>query len=113
MGPQRPAVGHGEERDADLATVFVHGALDVDADGRRALVQDGELGLVVEQPRHGDALLLAAGEDVHPVGDGVPAAVALLDVRQLDQVQVRHQVRVAHPLGHHVRVSVRVDDLCR
>ena len=52
MGPQRPAVGHGEERDADLATVFVHGALDVDADGRRALVQDGELGLVVEQPRH-------------------------------------------------------------
>ena len=43
---------NGEEGDADLATVLVHGTFNVNADSRRALVQDRELWFVVEQPRH-------------------------------------------------------------
>jgi hypothetical protein len=38
---------------------LVHARLDVNADGRCALVQNGELRLMVEETRHGDALLLA------------------------------------------------------
>lgn len=41
-----------EERDADLATVQVHGAFDVHADRTRTLVQDRKLRLVIEQSRH-------------------------------------------------------------
>ena len=33
-------------------TVFVHVSFDVDADRARAFVQDGELGLVVEESSH-------------------------------------------------------------
>lgn len=42
----------GEERDANLATVQVHGAFDVHADRTRTLVQDSKLWLVIEQSRH-------------------------------------------------------------
>ena len=52
MLPEGATVRNGEEGDADLATVLVHGTFNVNADSRRAFVQDRELWFVVEQPRH-------------------------------------------------------------
>ena len=52
MFPQGPSVRYRKQCDAHLAAVLVHGALDVDADGRRTLVQDRELWFVVEQASH-------------------------------------------------------------
>ena len=49
----------GHEGDPTVLGRLVHLALDINRDGRCALVQEGELRLVVEQTRHAHALLLA------------------------------------------------------
>lgn len=50
--PERLAVGYSEECDAHLSTVLVHCIFHIHTHCTRALIQDGELWLVVEQPSH-------------------------------------------------------------
>ena len=52
MGPQGLSVGNGEESDGYFPATRVHDFFHVNADRGRALVQDGELRLVVEQTSH-------------------------------------------------------------
>lgn len=56
--PQRRAVSDSEESNADVDSVLVHLALDIDGHGRGALVKEGEARLVEEQASHTNALLL-------------------------------------------------------
>jgi hypothetical protein len=66
---QRAPVGDGEQGDVQLLGLVVQFRLHVHAHCAGALVQDGEEGPVVEESRHGHALLLPAGKDVCPVVD--------------------------------------------
>ena len=105
---ERGAVADGEERDLELARLRVQDVLDVQRYGAGALVQDGELGLVVEETGHGDALLLASRQDLGPVVDGVVAAFSLDEVAQLHFIEDLQQVPVGRAL---LRRLVGVDDL--
>lgn len=60
---------------------------------------------------HSDPLLLAAREHVHPVLDGVPAALALHQVRQLNDVQESLQLGVSAAAPRHLLARLRVDHL--
>lgn len=42
---------------------------------------------MIEEPCHGDALLLASGEDILPLADCVPAALAVDEVREVHHLQ--------------------------
>ena len=57
---KRWTVGDGEERDSKLPCIPIHHSLDIDAHGARALIQDCKLRPMVEETRHGHALLLPA-----------------------------------------------------
>jgi hypothetical protein len=91
--------------------MVVHDLLDLEGDGGRALIQDSvlsevdtvppqgdagrtHLGRVVEEPGHGDALLVAAGERVAPLPRLVPAALALDDALDLHDLEDAKQVIV-------------------
>lgn len=112
MGPERLAMGDGEERDADLSAVLVHAALDVHRDGAGALVEDGELWMVIEEARHGDSLLLAPAQHVDPVLDRVQAFFTLLHERsQLHDVEEVVQVLVGLAAPLHLLVRVRINNL--
>ena len=60
---------------------------------------------------YSDALLLAAAQHVHPVGNSIPSTFAFLDVGQLDKVEIGEQVVIFDALADHVLISVRVDNL--
>ena len=79
-------------------------------DAGGALVQDGELGAVVEQARHAQTLLLAQAELGAPVHDSVQAALAL---HQVLQVHLRQQPPQL-PLRDHVALArcARASTLC-
>ena len=67
---------------------------------------------MVEEARHGDALLQADGEGRRPFVFGVPAAGSVVDyVRYVDGFEPLGQVRVRDALGAHLPYRVRVDDL--
>lgn len=111
--PKPRPVGDGEEGDAHLAALRVHGSLHVHGYGGGALVEDRELRAVVEKARHLQALamrrsidhisevfqegnstyryplLLSPGQDVHPVLHGIPAAFPREDIPQLHSVEHR------------------------
>mmetsp|Transcript_43663 Transcript_43663/g.72107 ORF Transcript_43663/g.72107 Transcript_43663/m.72107 type:complete len:400 (-) Transcript_43663:345-1544(-) len=109
--PERGPMRDGDECDANLLAVLVHEAFDVDRDGRGALVEDGELRLVVKDARHGDALLLAAAEHIEPVLDRVPSALLDEQRLQLHVGQQLPQLLVAPSFGHRLRVRVWVREL--
>ena len=73
--PQTPAMADSHEGNAQLLGRIVHDLLRLERDAARALVENGVLGLVVEEPGHGHALLKAARKDVPPLRLGVPALV--------------------------------------
>jgi len=64
-----------------LSETVVRKAAHCDSGG--ALVQDGKLRPVVEQPGHAQALLLAQAELAAPVYNGVQAALALHQILQI------------------------------
>lgn len=99
------------ERHAQRLGGIVHLALHLERHAARAFVQDGVFGRVVEEARHGDALLQADGEDVAPFVLGVPAARPLDDVRDVDGFEPAQEVRVGGVLGAHLAQAVGVDDL--
>ncbi|KAI3487477.1 hypothetical protein L1887_48581 [Cichorium endivia] len=109
--PQRRPVRDGEHGDAELGGVVVHDLLDLERDGRGALVQDGVLGLVVEEARHGDALLVAARKSVAPLALHVPAALACDNVLDLQHAQNVQQVLVGLAARTHLLRRVWVNDL--
>lgn len=80
---QRAAMCDGKQSDAQLLSLVVQFRLDVHTHRAGALVQNGEQRPVVEQPRHGHALLLAAGEHVSPLVDRIETALSILDVLQM------------------------------
>ena len=65
--PESFTMGDCDERDALLLHVGVEVALNVDRDGAGAFVKDGVEGLVVNEARHRNPLLLSTGEHVRPV----------------------------------------------
>lgn len=99
------------QRHAQRFSRIVHFAFDLERDAAGAFVQDGVLGRVVEEPRHGDALLEADGEDVAPFVLGVPAAGPVDDVSDVDGVEPAEQIGVGDVLGAHLAQAVGVDDL--
>lgn len=66
---------------------------------------------MVEEPRHGDALLQAGGQHVAPFVLGIPASGALDEVRDGDGGKEGVEVRVCRFFAVHVAQGVRVDDL--
>ncbi len=90
---------------------LVHLPFDLERHAAGAFVQDGVLWRVVEEARHGDALLEADGEDVAPFVFGVPAARPVDDVSDVDGVEPVQQVGVGDVLGAHLAQAVGVDDL--
>lgn len=52
MLPERPAMRNREQSDVFLPAVRVHRVLDVNADRARALVQNRELRLMIEESGH-------------------------------------------------------------
>lgn len=78
--PQRLSVGHSEQSDAHRPTVAVDEVLHVDTHSTGALIQDGKLGLVVEESGHSHSLLLPSAQHIHPVLHHVPAALSVQDV---------------------------------
>lgn len=111
VAPQAAAVGDGHERHAERFRRVVHGAFDLERDGRGALVQDGVAGRVVEEAGHGDALLKARREGRGPLVLGVPAARARGEVPDADGVEPTGKVRVRDAPGAHLPQGVRVRDL--
>mmetsp|Transcript_17651 Transcript_17651/g.68515 ORF Transcript_17651/g.68515 Transcript_17651/m.68515 type:complete len:586 (+) Transcript_17651:2604-4361(+) len=106
--PQLRPVGDREDGDVQLLAVLVDHALRVDRHRARALVQNAKFGLVVEETGHGDALLLAAREDVLPLAHGVPSALAADEIGKVDHLHELLQVRVQLCAGRHVQ---RIGDL--
>ena len=82
--PESVSVADSDQGDALLFHVGVQVTLDIDADGTCALVEDGVLGLVVDQATHGHPLLLTATEHVVPVVFSVPATFTADEVLQAD-----------------------------
>lgn len=90
--PQGVSVAHRDQRDAAALHVRVQVALYVNGYSAGALVQDGVDRLVVDQTRHGNALLLATRQDIIPVVLSAPATLAADQVAQLDLLQDLLQV---------------------
>lgn len=111
MAPQAPPVADRHQRDPEPLCRLVHGPFGLERHRRRALVQDGVPRRVVEEARHGDALLEAGGEGGRPFVFGVPAARARDEVRNVDGFEPLEQVGVGGALGAHLAQGVRVDDL--
>ena len=74
-----------------------------------ALVEDGELGAVVEEARHAQALLLAQAELAAPVYDGVQAALPLYQVFQIHRPQQRAQLT----LRNHIPLADCSHTMCK
>lgn len=76
-------------------------------DARGALVEDGKLGLVVEEARHAEALLLAQAELGTPVYNSIQAAFPLHQVLQVHRPQQRAQLRLRDhvPLAHCMQLA--------
>lgn len=66
---------------------------------------------MVEETRHGDALLETDGEDVAPFVLCVPGAGAVEDVGCVDGREVGEEVGVGDVFGAHLAEGVRVDEL--
>ena len=66
---------------------------------------------MVEEARHGDALLEADGEGGGPFVFGIPAAGSVDYVRDVDGFEPLEEVRVGGSLGAHLPEGVWVDDL--
>jgi len=66
---------------------------------------------VVQQPRDGEPLLLAAAEHVFPLLARVPAALALGEVAEPGLVERTLEVVLRLALVAHVALTVGVDDL--
>jgi hypothetical protein len=54
------SVGDSQQGNSQRLCVVVHQSLDINRDSARAFVQNRKIWLVVEQTRHGNALLLPA-----------------------------------------------------
>lgn len=109
--PEASPMRDGHEGCAQFLSGFVHNPFDLQGYGRGALVQDRELGSVVEKTGHGDALLEAAGEDVAPFLLCVPSAGAVDDGGDFDDGEDLVQVCVGDVLGAHFADAIWVDDL--
>jgi len=110
--PQTPAMGDRHQGNTQSLGIVVHDLLRLERDGRGTLVQDSVPWLVVEETGHGDALLEAAGQDITPLGLGVPAfGVQLEKVLEVEGLEDLEQLGVGDALGAHRADAVRVDDL--
>lgn len=110
--PQAAAVADRHQRDAQGLGVVVHDLFRLERDAARALVEDGVLGAVVEEARHGDALLQAAREHVAPLSFGVPPFVIQVhEVRQVERLEDGEEVGVGGAALAHLAQRVWVDDL--
>lgn len=66
---------------------------------------------MVEQPSHGDALLVATTQRIPPFPRNVPTTFPLDDVIDVKQLQDPEQIIVRDPSLGHSLTRVRVDDL--
>lgn len=85
-----------EHSDAELFALSVEYVFEVHADGAGALVQNGELWLVVKDSRETDSLTLTSGQDVDPVVDLVEASFSVVKMSELDLVENIKKFVVAH-----------------
>lgn len=110
--PQTAAMADGHESDSYSLGVVVHDLFGLQSDTASALVENGVLGAVVEEPGHGDALLQTAGEGVAPLGFGIPAfRVHVDEVLELKELENGEEIRVGDASGSHLPQRVRVDNL--
>jgi hypothetical protein len=110
--PQATTVTDSHQGDAQRLGILVHDLLHVERHTAGALVQDGVPRLMVKETGHGDALLETTGEDVTPLGFGVPAfGVELEDILEVEDAQNGEKVSVGDALGAHSADAVGVDDL--
>ena len=110
--PQTPSMTNRHEGNPQRLGILIHDLFRLKRHGAGALIQDGISRTMVEQPRHGDALLQAAREDIAPLCLGVPAlGVELDEVLEVEDAQDAHEIGVGDVLGAHGADSVGVDDL--
>ena len=92
---------HRHQRHPPPLRRLVHLPFDLECHGRGAFVQDGVAGRVVEEARHGEALLDADAKDVGPVFRTIPAGGAIEQVGDVDYVEEGEEVGVGDVLGVH------------
>lgn len=111
--PETAPVADGHEGDAEGLGVLVHDAFGIEGDAAGAFVEDGVPGTVVEEAGHGDALLETAGEDVAPLGFGIPGGfwVEVEEVLEVEEAEDGEEVLVCDAAGAHLAERVWVDDL--
>lgn len=102
---------HRHQRHPQPLRRLVHLFFDLQRHAAGAFVENGVARRVVEESRHGDALLQADGEDVAPLVRGVPASRPLDKMCDIDRGQPVQQIGVCDALGAHLPHAVRVDDL--
>lgn len=78
--PESVSMTHSDQGDALLFHVGVQKTLDIDTDCTGALVENGVLGLVIDEATHGHPLLLSTAQHVIPVVLSVPAAFTSREV---------------------------------
>lgn len=66
---------------------------------------------MVEEPSHGEPLLVSSREGISPFALRVPPSLAFDDRLEFQHTQDRAKVVVAHAAGIHLRSSVGIDDL--
>jgi hypothetical protein len=108
--------------------VLVHGTLDIGRDGTGALVENTELGKVVEQPCNAHlfnivslnprrennegthALLLSSTQDILPLLAGVESTLTIGKVGEVDVFENVEQLGLRSSRCDIIRVRVGVDD---
>lgn len=109
--PECLSVRDCDKCDPLVLHVLIEVALDVDAHGRGALVQDRVDRLVIDQARHCHTLLLTSRQHVVPVVLRLPATLTLHQVFKLDLSENRLKFLLVNAFAFHILDSVRVDNL--
>lgn len=92
--PNSGTMADGNQSDALLLHVGVKIALDVDAHGTCAFVQNSVLRFVVNKSAHGHSLFFTTAEDIIPISFDIPATFSLCNVLQSNFLQQLVQVFV-------------------
>ena len=110
--PQTAAMTDRHEGNAQRLGVVIHDLFGFEGDAAGALVENGILGPMVEQARHGDLLLQSTGENIAPFGFGIPSFIVEVDeVFQSKNLEDVKEVSVSDAAGAHLAQRVGVDDL--
>lgn len=109
--PDSRSVTNGNEGDSLGLHVVVQVLFNIDGNGTGALIQDGILGLVVQETSHSDTLFFSSRKHIVPVVLGVPSSLTFDEFTKSDIFQEYHEVRISFLFGLHLFQSVGVDQL--